>query len=184
MGTGEGAPVAHRQAPHRLFDDSFLRFLPRPIREPRRAWLAILVGYVLTFTGSILLAYLTRNIAPQLQQPEFPLKGVGALFMLVVFAPVVETFIMAAFLSLFLRFMKPQYAVALSSIGWGLAHSAEALGWGLVIWWPFLIFSTLFVVWRQRSFMAGISVVACTHALQNLIPGLTVAYPHLLKGIG
>lgn len=184
MNAGEGAPVAQMQAQHRLLDGTFLRFLPWPIREPRRAWLAILVGYLLTFTGSIVLAYLTRNIAPQLQQPEFPVKGGVALFMLVVFAPVVETFIMAGFLTLFLRFMKPQYAIALSSIGWGVAHSLQALGWGLVIWWPFLIFSTLYVVWRQRGVMAGIAVVACTHAAQNLIPAMTVAYPHLVKGLG
>ena len=29
------------QPPARLFDDSFLKFLPAPLREPRRAWLAI-----------------------------------------------------------------------------------------------------------------------------------------------
>lgn len=184
MELGEGAPVSQPAAPGRILDDSFLRFLPWPIREPRRAWLAVLVGYLLAFTGSIVLAYLTRNIAPQLETPDFPLKGAAGLFMLVVFAPVLETLIMAGFLGLFLRFMKPQYAIALSAIGWGAAHSAQALGWGLVIWWPFLIFSTLYVTWRQRGFWAGVAVAATTHAAQNLIPGLTVAYPHLLKGLG
>jgi len=45
-----------------------------------------------------------------------------------------------------------------------------------VIWWPFLIFSTLFVVWRQRGFWTAVAVVATTHALQNLGPGLKVAF--------
>ena len=101
------------------------------------------------------------------------------LIALVVFAPVVETFIMAGFLSLFLRFFSPTVAILLSAAGWGIAHSLEAAGWGLVIWWPFLIFSTLFVVWRQRGFMTGIAVAATTHAIQNLGPALTVAYPQL-----
>nr|WP_294850196.1 hypothetical protein [uncultured Sphingomonas sp.] len=170
--------------PHRLFDDSFLRFLPSILREPRRAWFAIPVGFLLTFVGSILLAYATQSIAPQLETPEFPMKGGLALFMLVVFAPVVETMIMAAFISLFLRFMKPQYAVVLSAFGWGCVHSAQALGWGLVIWWPFLIFSTLYVVWKQRGVLTGIAVTAATHSAQNLFPALTVAYPHLFKGLG
>ena len=184
MGLGEGTPVTLMSGPHRLFDDSFLRFLPYPVREPRRAWLAILVGFLLTFAGSIVLAYLTRNIAPQLAEPEFPMKGGIAMFMLVVFAPVLETLIMGGFLLLFLRFMKPQHAVLLSSLAWGAAHSAQALGWGLVIWWPFLIFSTQFVVWRQRGFWAGIAVAAATHACQNVIPAIGVAYPHLFKGLG
>ena len=159
----------------RLLDDSFLRFLPAPLREPRRAWLAILLGAALTLVGSIALSYLSKAAAPGLPTPEFPVKGWVALFALVAFAPFIETLIMAGFLSLFLRLMRPAYAILLSSAGWGVAHSLQFLGWGLVIWWPFLIFSTLFVVWRQRGVWAGIGVATATHALQNLGPGLVVA---------
>jgi len=168
--------VATAQPPGRLLDDSFLKFLPSPLREPRRAWLAILIGAALTLAGSLALAAMSRLIAPDLPTPVFPVKGPTALFLLVVFAPVLETLIMAGFLSLFLRFMRPEAAILLSAAGWGVAHSLEAIGWGLVIWWPFLIFSTLFVVWRQRGFWAGVGVAAATHALQNLGPGLKVAF--------
>ena len=152
------------------------RFVPAPLREPRRAWLAILMGGLLSLAGSILLAYLSRSAAPGLPAPEFPIKGPIAFFALVVFAPFVETLIMAGFLTLFLRFMPPVYAIVASSIGWGIAHSLQYLGWGLVIWWPFLIFSTLFVVWRQRGFWAGVGVAAATHAFQNFGPGVAVAF--------
>lgn len=162
--------------PTRLLDDSFLWFLPSALREPRRAWLAILLGAALTIAGSLALAALSKAIAPDLPTPAFPIKGTPALFLLVVFSPLLETLIMAAFLTLFLRFMEPARAILLSAVGWGVAHSIEALGWGLVIWWPFLIFSTLFVVWRQRGFWAGVGVAAATHAIQNLGPGLKVAY--------
>src|SRR4029453_2119071 len=111
-----------------------------------------------------------------LPTPEFPMKGPLALFLLVVFAPLLETLIMAGFFLLFLRFFPPVGALLLCAAGWGMAHSLEALGWGLVIWWPFLIFSTLFVVWRQRGFWTGVGVAAVTHALQNLGPGLKVAF--------
>ena len=160
----------------RLLDDSFLRFLPAPLREPRRAWLAILIGYALTLLGSVALSFLSQAAAPGLPTPEFPVKGWIALFALVVFAPVIETLIMAGFLSLFLRFMHQAYAILLSAAGRGIAHSLQYVGWGLVIWWPFLIFSTLYVVWRQRSVWAGIGVADATHALQNLAPGLVVAF--------
>ena len=146
------------------------------MREPRRAWLAILTAWALSIVGSLALAALSRSIAPALEAPVFPMKGIAALLLLVVFAPFFETLIMAGFLSLFLRFMPPAAAVLLSALGWGIAHSVQALGWGLVIWWPFLIFSTLFVVWRQRGFWAGVAVAATTHALQNLGPGLMVAF--------
>ena len=160
----------------RLLDDSFLKILPAPLREPRRAWLAILVGWLLSIVGSLALAALSRTIAPQLPAPAFPMTGLTAIALLVVFAPVVETLIMAGFLSLLLRFMPPTAAILLSAVGWGVAHSLQALGWGLVIWWPFLIFSTLYVVWRQRGFWAGVAVAATTHALQNLGPAMLVAF--------
>ena len=164
------------EPPVRLFDDNFLRFLPASLREPRRAWRAILIGWALSILGSLALAVLSKAIAPTLPTPEFPMKGPLAFFLLVVFAPLLETLIMAGFLSLFLRFMPPAAAILLSAAGWGIAHSLEAVGWGLVIWWPFLIFSTLFVVWRQRGFWAGVGVAAATHALQNAGPGWVVAF--------
>ena len=168
--------MATAQQPVRLFDDSFLRFLPAPMREPRRAWLAILTAWALSILGSVVLAAISQTLVPGLPAPEFPMKGPVALFMLVVFAPFVETLIMGGLLSLFLRFTPPAIAVLLSAVGWGAAHSSQALGWGLVIWWPFLIFSTLYVVWRQRGFWIAVAVVTTTHALQNLGPGLMVAF--------
>ena len=104
------------------------------------------------------------------------MKGPMVFFLLVLFAPLVETLIMGGVLSLLLRIANPTAAILLSALGWGVAHSSQALGWGLVIWWPFLIFSTLYVVWRQRGFWVAIGVVTATHALQNLGPSLLVAF--------
>lgn len=168
--------MATIQPPVRLLDDSFLKFLPAPLREPRRAWLAILTGWALSLLGSIGLAALSKLVAPALPAPEFAMKGPLVFFLLVLFAPLVETLIMGSVLSLLLRIANPTVAILLSAIGWGLAHSSQALGWGLVIWWPFLIFSTLYVVWRQRGFWVAVGVVTATHALQNLGPGLLVAF--------
>ena len=164
-------------AADRLFETGPLRFLPSPLREPRRAWLAILIAAALTLSGSLLLSWIADSLAPQLGKPEFPLKGPVALVMLVLFAPLTETLIMAAVLSLLARFVPATVAVLASAVLWGIAHSLQAPVWGLVIWWPFLIFSTLYMVWRQRGVWAGISVAASTHALQNLGPALLIAFP-------
>ncbi len=176
---GEGVP-ANNPDHRRLLDDSFLRFLPAPLREPRRAWLVIPLAWALTFFGSIALAYLFSKATPNLETPTFPMKGWGALFALVVFAPFVETLIMAGAITILRKFLNDPIAIAASSIGWGIAHSMQALGWGLVIWWPFLIFSTLYVVWRQRGFWIAVLLVTAVHACQNLLPGLTVAFPELM----
>jgi membrane protease YdiL (CAAX protease family) len=165
------------EVPGRLLDDSFLKFLPAPLREPRRAWLAILTGWLMSLIGSLALAAIVSGIAPDLAKPDFKgISGVTALFLLVVFSPLVESLIMGGVLVVLQRFLSPAGAIITSSLLWGIAHSLGALSWGFTIWWPFLIFSTLFVVWRQHGFWAGVGVAAAAHALQNLGPGLVVAF--------
>jgi hypothetical protein len=151
-------------------------FLPDAILQPRRAWLAVLIGYVTAFLPSLALAAGTSLIVPDAGQPEFGARSATTFLLIVGFAPLVETLIMGAVLSLLLRVMPATAAVLVSAAGWGIAHSAAVPVWGLVIWWPFLVFSTLFVTWRQRSWAAGFAVAACTHALQNLGPALALLF--------
>ncbi len=152
-----------------------LAFLPAPLLEPRRPALAILFGWATAFFPSIALAALVSWALPGAAQPEFKIDGGLALFLLVVFAPIVETLVMGVILLILLRLTGPAAAVLISTLGWALAHSWMAASWGLVIWWPFLIFSTLFVVWRQRSLLAAFAVPATVHALHNLAPALLLA---------
>ena len=152
-----------------------LSFLPRPIREARRPLVAIPVAWLTSFLPSIALAYLVSTIFPDASQPEFPVSPGMQIFLIVVLSPVVETLIMGSALLILLRFVSPSVAVAISAIGWALFHSSFHPTWGLVIWWPFLIFSTLFVVWRNRSLLAAFAIPALVHALQNLPPALMLA---------
>ena len=160
----------------RLFESGPLCLLPAAVREPRRAWLAILVGAALTLSGSLLLSFFAGMVAPTLAKPDFALRGPVAFVLLVAFAPLVETLIMAIVLSVLVRFLSPTLAVLASALLWGIAHSLQAAAWGLVIWWPFVIFSTLYLVWRERSVMAALGVATATHALQNLLPALKIAF--------
>ena len=144
--------------------------------QPRRPLLAILIAWLLTFTISIALAVVARMLLPGAEPPEFKIAGPFALFMLVVFAPMVETLIMGAALLLLTAVFRRELAVVLSALGWAAAHSAMAPVWGLVIWWPFLIFSVLFVTWRQRSLALAFVVPAAAHLLQNLMPALVIAF--------
>ena len=162
-------------------DAGLLNFLPKPIREPRRPLLALAVAWMLTFPLSLALAKAVSLIFPGAQNPEFDVSGGLALFLLVIFAPVLETLIMGGVLLILLRFFSAPIAVFVSSAGWGIAHSLGAPTWGLVIWWPFLIFSTLFVTWRQRSLAMAFAMPMLAHALHNLPSAMLVAYfPHLI----
>lgn len=157
-------------------DLKLLSFLPKPIREPRRPTLALIVAWLTALLPSIALAAIIGRFAPEAVQPQFDVRGLLAVFLLAVFSPVVETLIMGSVLLVLLRFLSPSVAIIASSIGWGIVHSSIAPTWGLVIWWPFLIFSTLFVTWRERSLLAAFAMPAIVHAMQNLPTALVVAY--------
>lgn len=170
-GDAAGAPVAAVWRAGR----GPLAVLPTTLFEDRRPVLAVLVGWLLAFAGSALLGFVMTRIAPggagvELGDASAPML----LFAVGVFAPVVETLIMGAVLVLLLRWVPPWVAVVVSALGWGVAHSTQALLWGAVIWWPFVIFSTLFVTWRARGFWRAAALVAVAHMLQNAGPAVAM----------
>ena len=149
-----------------------LAFLPRALFEPNRAARYVALAWACTFFPSLLLSAIASYLVPD-SGPAFPEVNAGLLlFLLVVFAPVLETLIMGAVLLVLERFFGFLPAVLLSSAGWGIAHSLEAPAWGLVIWWPFLIFSITFLIWRKRSLGAAFAVPMLIHGFQNLRPAL------------
>jgi hypothetical protein len=173
-GGGEGLPISESST------QSWWRDL---VTVPTRPVATILVAYVLSITGSILLSAAIASIAPDAEPPDFSWfvgKGFLTVFLLSVFTPIVETLILAGTTSVLLRLMKPKFAIALSSFGWALAHSYQAPIWGLVIWWPFVIFTTLYVVWKQRSLAWGLFMAFAVHALQNLLTAIAIGFPDLL----
>jgi len=146
--------------------------LPGFLYEPRQPARAILLAWPLVTIPALGLAALWAWLLPGAETPVFEGDPKIVFFLVEVFAPLVESLIMAAVLELLLRFVPPAWAIGLSAIGWGVAHSIQAPTWGLVIWWPFLIFSTLYVTWRQRSKLGAVGIAAAVHALNNLIPAL------------
>lgn len=151
-----------------------LNFLPRPIREPRSAPLSVVTAWATAFFPSIALSYLVSQVFPDAPHPEFDMAPGLVLFAVVIFAPLIETLIMGTVLLVLLRFVSPVMAILLSAIGWGIAHSLQYPIWGLTIWWPFLVLSTLFVAWRERSLALAFVLPAIAHAMQNLGPALLI----------
>ncbi|WP_343347735.1 CPBP family intramembrane glutamic endopeptidase [Sphingomicrobium sp. XHP0239] len=175
--------VSGTREPHASRARRFPPFVPTFLTTPRRPVVAVIGAWLLCILGSLMIAAIVRALLPQGEAPDFSaLQALGPatiLFSLVIFAPVVETLIMGGVLLVLLQFMRPGYAVIVSAAGWAVAHSMQAAIWGLVIWWPFLIFSLLFVVWRERSLVLAFLLPAVTHMLQNSLPALAVAFPEL-----
>ncbi len=172
MKTPVDAPVT----PAGALDSPPVGWLPLALREPRRPLLAIALGWLFAFVPSLALSAAIQKLFPNLSGPEFEMTGALAIFLLVVFAPVVETVLMGGLLTFLLPRMAPVPAILISTVVCAVLHSLQAPAWGLVIWWPFLIFSTLFVVWRVRGFWPAVGLVTLVHGLQNLLPALLVAW--------
>jgi membrane protease YdiL (CAAX protease family) len=140
--------------------------------EPGRPVPYVAVAWACAFFPSLLLSAVASQLLPG-STPKFPKVDPGVLlFLLVVFAPVVETLIMGVVLLILERIAGFLPALLISSVGWGIAHSLQAPAWGLVIWWPFLIFSLTFLTWRRRSLVLAFVLPMLVHALQNLGPAL------------
>ena len=144
--------------------------------EPRRPLRAIIVGWLVVSIPALGLAVLAGWLLPNASSPDLPHEGMIAVVAIVIISPLLETLIMAAVIELGLLVLAPLQMVILSSIGWGIAHSLAAPAWGLVIWWPFLIFSTLYVTWRGEGRLKALAIVATVHALNNLIPALMLLH--------
>jgi len=138
--------------------------------QPKLAYIA--KAWLLAFLPSAALAVLVSSLAESPPAPDFGGTGPVVFGLLVLFAPVLETFLMVPPLLLMNRFLGPAPAIAGSSLLWGALHSWQVPLWGLIVWWPFLIFSAILLAWREKSLATAMVMVIAVHALQNGVAGL------------
>lgn len=152
------------------------RLLPRFLFDDDQPWWAyVLKGWLLILVPSIGLALLLGAIVEPggeaLPNLSFPLPWWLLFLGIVIFAPVTETLLMLGPLLLVNRLIGPGAAAAASSALWGGLHSLQAPAWGLVAWWPFLVFSAILLFWRGRGRLGrGVLLVMLIHAMQNAVP--------------
>ncbi len=157
--TWGGKPRALAWLPSFLFSD----------RGP--PWRYVLLAWPLTIIPSLWLGYLSAAVlGPGASGPDLGPPGVLIVVAVVLVSPFVETLILAGPVTFLARRFGPTVAVVGSAALWAGAHSLLWARWGLVIWWPFLIFSIAFVTWRERGFWRATVLVTAIHALQNLVP--------------
>jgi hypothetical protein len=87
----------------------------------------------------------------------------------VVFAPVVETFLLAGGLrALIVAPISREVAAAISALICGCLHGLVAFMWFFGTVWSFFVFSSGYLKWRERSFAQGYIAAAVPHVLINL----------------
>ena len=153
-----------------------ISYLPKAVLEPRRPLVALATAWGLAFIPTLALGALVSSLMPHSAFPSFPPANWYLFLLLVVFAPLLETLIMGTALVVLSWLVSPTAAVLISAVGWGIAHSTAAPAWGLVIWWPFVIFSTLFLTWRRRSTLAALGMATAAHAAHNFLPALMLVF--------
>jgi membrane protease YdiL (CAAX protease family) len=134
---------------------------------------------VVSFVPSVAVAFFLGaiGVATEERLPRFdaPVHAAVLFVGIVVFSPIVETLLMALLLGGLSYLMHSRIGLALSSaIIWALFHSAAAAAWGLVVLWPFFVFSCAYLAWRGQSRWKGIWVAASIHMLHNLLPALLI----------
>ena len=147
-------------------------FLPRFLFDPDiPVWRYVLLAWPIVALPSLLFGLLASRLAPGLAAPELG-GGPGWLLFVgvVVFSPLIETIIMTGPIALLGRRAGPVWAAVASAVLWAVAHSLLAARWGLVIWWPFLIFSIAYLTCRGAGYWRAVGIVFAIHALQNASP--------------
>ena len=91
----------------------------------------------------------------------------------VLFAPFIESLLLALTIWVlsFLITRPVPLAVAAAAV-WAVLHSLTAAVWGLVIAWPFFVFSCAYLAWRPVSWWKAIAAATAVHMFQNFWPSL------------
>jgi hypothetical protein len=145
-----------------------------------RVWKYIVRAGLISLVPSLLVSFVVASVGLGNEEnlPQFAEEvGAGALFVsLVIVTPAVETLLLGLGLWLLSFATRRPLRQALGScVLWGVLHSLLAPAWGLVVAWPFFVFSCAYLAWRQRSWWHAVGAACGIHMFQNLLPGILVA---------
>ncbi len=134
-----------------------------------------LLNAVLSLVGSMLAVALALGVVlwmgvqpESIESPEHTL-GWSGLFGMVLFAPVVETLMLAGLLALLPERWGIVPRAIVSGLLWGGLHGLFAPMWFFGTAFAFFVFSCSYMTWRPVSFRHGFLAGAIPHALQNLV---------------
>ena len=146
-------------------------------------WRYSLIEFVLALFLSILTLSIATGIflifgadIDLLSPPKRPASWREA-FGLIVFAPILETLLLAAMLRVLSAATNRKLFIATTSaVLWGCLHGAFGLLWFFGTVWSFFIFSCAYIAWRKVSFRHAFMAAAVPHALVNTSAMLVIVF--------
>ncbi len=127
---------------------------------------SIIVALLLAVSGAV-----DEESGPDLQGP-----ALVVLPLILIVGPAIETLLLSLTLWLLSFFTKRKVVLALlSALIWAGLHSLAAPAWGLVVFWPFFVFSCSYLAWREKSWGHAVWVTFCIHVFQNVLPAIAIA---------
>src|SRR5262249_3042822 len=71
---------------------------------------------------------------------------------------------------------RPVVIAAISAVAWGILHFVTFRIQGIVVIWPFFVFSCAYLAWRPAGWLRAYGVPIGVHIPQNLLPGLAMLF--------
>jgi hypothetical protein len=148
------------------------RFLLDP-RPP--LWRYCLLAFPLALVPSLTLAILAFTVAVAFGvdtahlQPPHRDATINTALNLIVFAPVIETLLLAGGIYILKKCITKSIAIAfVSALAWGSLHATVTLILFFGTVWSFFVFSCAYLAWRKWGFGRAYIAAAVPHALINL----------------
>lgn len=153
-----------------------MRLLARFLLSPHISlWKYGLIAFPLAIIPSIGLLIVARcllsaaGVDVNFFAPPERSASFGEFLGIVVFAPLVETVLLAGVLRvLSLTSSRAMFVAMASAVIWGGVHAAFGLTWFFGTVWSFFIFSCAYLGWRPVSFKAAFLAAWIPHVLINL----------------
>ena len=129
----------------------------------------VLKSVVITAIPALLLSILLSNLFPESKKPEYSYDFLNLFFSIVLIAPIIETLLLAIGISILSKvFRSKEYIVLASSLLWALLHALRSPLHGVIVLWPFFVFSLAFLQWKKISTGTAILVGFAMHFGHNL----------------
>ncbi|MBL7152441.1 MAG: hypothetical protein ISS79_01900 [Phycisphaerae bacterium] len=147
------------------------------IRVPM--WRYVLCVWLIAFVPSVAISGILVATGVIGEETDLELGGFGPVIdfvLIVAVSPIIETLLLSVILRLLSLVTKARYSLAvMSCVVWAGMHSLASPAWGIVVAWPFFVFSCAYLAWRRKSWWHAVAAACLIHMLQNLLPGFAIA---------
>ena len=137
-------------------------------------------AFLISAIPSLALAWMLWLLFPDAESPSITYEGglmpLLILFVsIVIFGPLLETSIMRFFIFLIRKVTQKLWPITfLSAFIWAVLHSLSVPLWGVVAFWPFVVFTISFQVWREVSINHALLITSAIHGCHNFIAFMIV----------